>query len=185
MMKTQKTMFRNLVKYLFTGLLVIGVQSCDTEIPPEDNTPPEFILQISGDGFFHEFNQDSDFDNIQLNLRNGARYKYIFSASDQGGVDLIQWFIPYSENMTLENPISAPWTFRNIGILSLVEWVGDRNSPTTGSAISDHFNVRGNNDTNRFEFYVKDFGGESTMPNEISTFLQLYIGNHPTEIRTF
>ena len=183
-MKTIRNVFRKMVQLTILVLLVSGMQSCETEIPPEDLTPPEFIFQITGDGFFHEFNQDSDFDNFQLNLKNDTRYNYVFSGSDQGGVDLIQWFVPGSYALTFENPIPAPWTFSNSGSLqSVIEWVGDRSNPLTGQAQSDHFTVRGNNIGTPFRFFIRDFGGANRTSNELSKELNVYIGNHDTELK--
>jgi len=182
-MKTKRKIFIQFVNAAFIALVTFGIQSCETEIPPEDPTPPTFIFRITGDGFTHDFTQDSDFDNIQLNLKDGVRYNYILSAGDQGGTDRIQWFVPGNSNLAFEEAIYSPWTIRNISPLQrLIAWRGDRSNPLTGSILSGHFTIRGGNIADTFRFRVVDFGGEGRRPNEVEKWLNIYIGNHPTEI---
>lgn len=183
-MKTK--VFTRAIQFSILILMVALTQSCETEIPSEDLTPPEFSFQITGDGFNRTFNQDTDFDSFQLNLKDGARYSYIFSGGDQGGVERIQWFIKGSDYITLLEPVSGPWSLRNSILQDIVEWRGNRSDPLTGSVISGNFRADGGNISMVFGFNVVDFGGESgRRPNRIYKELNLYIGNHPTEIRPF
>lgn len=181
-MNTRRTIFKKLAKCLFLSLLVIGFQSCETEIPITDTVDPAFNFQIIGDGFNRTFDQETDFSRFQLNLRENTAYQFTYTGTDDGGVELIQWQIDTADNIIIETPINSPWTARDISPLSkMIEWRGFRNNPSTGNVLTGIFR------TNRtgfqvFRFYVRDFGGERGSSNTSNGTLDLSIGNHATEL---
>ena len=176
-MKTTKKVFRKMIQLNLLVLFVIATQSCETEIPPEDPTPPEFVLQIRGDGFFHEFNQDSDFDNIELKLIRSKTYDFIYMGSDEGGIDRVQWNILPARKITITSNIPAPWISSYVNDNQNIIWKGDRSNPKTASAFDGSFFAPYDRHTIVFRFNVTDFGGETTNPNEITKELTISTGN--------
>ncbi len=184
-MKTTKTAFKKLIKFLFMGLVVIGIQSCETEIPPEDLTPPEFSFQVHGDGFYHVFDQDSDYDDITLRLKSGATYEFIFSAGDQGGLASATWGRSDVWKTRITKRMQPPWSdyYGHNSIYGSIKWEGDSSSPVTGAIVTGFFEVRDEGyDTTSFSFHVSDFGGEGAMPNYIRKSLSIQISDSPTRI---
>lgn len=182
-MKTIKK-FRLIIKISILLLIVTSI-SCKTDIPEEDTNPPKFSLKITGDGFDHTFTNEDDLENIQLNLKNGAEYDILFSGTDSGGVKLVE--LQYlKNNIEFTTEINAPWTDTNITSLSnLLSWQGSLSNPLTAGVFSGKFIASGQNIAADFKIYVADFGGNSGDSNTISPNLNLYIGNHNTEIITF
>jgi len=183
-MKTSITEFRKMIQLNLLVLLVFTTQSCETEIPPEDPTPPEFSFRITGDGFDHTFNQDTNFNTFTLMLRRGVTYNYTFTGTDQGGVDYIGWYATHFDRIWVDPAVPSPWAFRHLtGSYSSVEWYGDRSNPYTGSIVTGSFRTQGTGNDANFRFVVEDFGGEIRMPNRDSGDLSIYIGSHNTRIR--
>lgn len=182
-MKTKRTTFRKLAKYLFVTVLAIAIQSCETEIPITDTVDPAFTFQITGDGFNRTFDQETDFSRIQLNLRTNTVYEFTYTGTDDGGVELIQWQADTAGNIIFETPINRPWTAYDISVLSkMISWRGFRNNPLTGSVLTGRFRTNQGNVSQVFRFYVRDFGGEREVSNISRGTLNLYIGNHSTEL---
>lgn len=169
--------------YFLLGFLLITAQSCETDIPVIDDVPPTFTFRITGDGFEHTFNQDSDFTNIQLNLKHDAEYDFILSGSDNGGVKLIQWQLPGDDFIEFDSTVSSPWTVTNISSINkIIKWEGNSNNPLTGNILAGTFESNGENISISFRFLISDFGGESGVSNTTSKELTIYIGEHDTEI---
>tara|TARA_R110002096_G_C14176134_1_gene686404 strand:+ start:105 stop:506 length:402 start_codon:yes stop_codon:yes gene_type:complete len=123
---------KNLI-YPLIALLLIVVQSCETEIPETDVTPPQFTFRITGDSFDYTFDQDDDYESILLNLKNGTSYNFIYTGSDDGGVKTIQWKIPPSDYIEFGSAINSPWTISDSPPSKIIEWQGDINNPLTGN----------------------------------------------------
>ncbi len=64
----------------------------------------------------------------------------------------------------------------------MIEWRGDRNNPVTGSVTTGRIRTGNGNVSLVFRFNIRDFGGESGVPNRSNGVLDLYIGDHDTEI---
>lgn len=183
-MKTKKKVLSQIARCLFVSLLAIGVLSCETDIPLEDREPPQFSFQITGDGFNHTFNQDTDFNAITLMLRRGVAYDFIFTGSDEGGMERMAWIATHQGRMSIASAVTAPWVLRNIeGQYSSVEWSGNRNDPLTGSIAAGSFRTQGTGSGVTFRFSISDFGGERGTPNRIWKDLRVYVGAHNTRIR--
>ncbi len=166
----------------FAGILMM-LTSCETEVPASDVTPPKFSFSIKGDGLNRTFDQDTDFTSFDLNLRNGARFDFVLIASDAGGLAEMSWELAASENYVFDDPIELPWTSMQISQLTRrIEWRGDRNNPVTGTTLSGSFTVNGPNIAGIFRFLAKDFGGSSGTPNQFSADLDLYVGDHDSEV---
>ena len=176
---------KNLI-YPILMVLAVLTQSCDTDIPETDTTPPEFTFRITGDGFEHVFNPTDDYNSIQLNLKSGAEYDFIYVGSDDGGVKLIQWQVPNQDYIEFISTIPDPWTAADVSALSrMIQWSGNPNNPITGNILSGTFETNGELVSLSFRFYVSDFGGESGSSNSVSKELTIYIGDHDTEIIEF
>lgn len=164
-------------------LVLITAFSCKVQIPVTDSISPTFKFKISGDGFEHTFTQDSNFDNLILNLREGTTYTFEYSAGDAGGLKFIQLYFP-TDNFNIQGAILPQWTERTVGLTKYVEWSGDEDNPTNGQILARNFRSVGNiNYTIRF--LVRDFGGQSGPENSVFGDLNVNSGNHPTEIITF
>lgn len=183
-MKKRKAGFQKLIQFVCITLLAVGLQSCETEIPPEDPTPPKFSFQLIGDGFNHTFNQDTDFDNIRLMLHRYTTYDFIFSGSDDGGVERVQLAIEHSGGLIMDFRIPAPWTQFSNTPYQIIQWNGNRNNPLDGAAIGGNFRLTDYRDIITFKFTVSDFGGNARRPNTISKELSVSLGNvHRTRIK--
>lgn len=171
-MKNSKNVLLKLTQ-LTVLILIICMQSCDTEIPPEDPTPPSFSFQIHGDGFYHDFTQDSDFDNIILNLRTGVQYEFTFTGADAGGVERINWTT--SNQFILPYDVPSPWryVFNNSEGTEGYQWVGDRSNPLTGGVLNGTFKVFTSDLRTTFRFSVYDFGGENSSTNSVMEELNI------------
>ncbi len=156
--------------------------SCEAEIPITDTTAPVFTFQITGDGFNRTFDQDTDFNSLQLNLRDDTPYDFTYTGADDGGVELIQLQMDTPEYIVLETAIPSPWTRTNLGLSQMIEWRGDRNNPLTGNLINGRFRTNAQLVSIAVRFYVRDFGGERRISNSSYGTLNLFPGNHPTEI---
>ena len=179
-MKTSKNVLIKLTQ-LTIIILFVSMQSCDTEIPSEDLEPPTFRFEITGDGFNQAFDQDTEFDSFQLNLREDAEYDFVFSAGDTGGMKQIQWQYntPYVQ---LETAIPSPWETSIVGLSTFINWFGDEVNPVTGNILTGTFIAKGDNANHLFNFMARDYGGDSSNENITFGSLNIYSGNHPTEI---
>ena len=167
--------------YVLLLLVASITQSCDTEVPEVDNMPPKFSFKVTGDGFDRIFTQEDDFSNIQLNLRKGATYDFIFSGADPGGVELIQWQLPI-DYIEVTSAFPGNWTMTNVSALSkMIQWTGDFNNAITASFLTGTFTATGEIVSISFGFFVKDFGGESRRSNTVSRDFNINIGTEDTE----
>jgi len=161
------TFFSIVVSALFLG-------GCEIEeIPNTDTTPPEFTFRITGDGYDRTFDQDTDFSSFQLVLKKNQTYSITLTASDAGGVQLVQWFTGGSSYFTPETTVVRPWTYRT-GLQSVVEWVGHRGNAYSGTIFEGNFRAEGGNIGALFKFYVRDFGGREGVPNFTSRQMNVY-----------
>lgn len=184
-MKTITKHFEKIKNSLYLLIALISFQSCTVDIPELDDTPPKFSFQITGDGFNHTFNQDSDFNNIQLNLRQGATYDFILTGSDAGGVKQIQWQYAY-DYVEFSDPIPSPWTQTTTSPLSsVINWFGDASNPLSGNILAGKMVSEGNQVSHELFFMVKNFGGESGNSNTTYASLNVYSADHTTEIILF
>jgi hypothetical protein len=167
---------------LISSLLI---QSCRTEIPATDTTPPAFSLRITGDGFDHTFTEADDFSRFELNLKTGAVYNFAYAGSDAGGLKLMQLQVP-NDLIGFETPIASPWTESTSGLSRIVSWRGDPALPVRGNLLGGTFRVIGNNSISfDFKFFLQDYGGLPGAVNSISRQLYITSGYHRTEIVYF
>ncbi len=185
MNKLKSSIMKPISKLMYIFLIFGMFQSCETDVPEEDNTPPTFQLTISGDGFTRHFTQADDFDSFQLNLNSQAEYSFALVTADQGGVEeaSLQWC---TDGVQLISDIPTDWFVTNSGLSTFLVWEGDSSNPLTGNACSGNFTVQaGQNELVGcpMNVFVKDFGGESGDSNTTFKTLNLLIGyNTPTEI---
>ena len=171
--------------HLLISLLLFSTLSCETDIPETDTTPPEFTFRITGDGFERVFNSDEDYSNIQLNLKSDAEYDFIYTGSDEGGVKLIQWQLPISDYIEFASTLPDSWQDNVSGLSRIIKWTGDSTNPLTGNILTGTFEANGELVSETFRFFVSDFGGESGDSNTVLKELNIYIGDHTTEIIEF
>ncbi|TMM52218.1 hypothetical protein FEE95_21260 [Maribacter algarum] len=172
------------IQFSMIFLLVLFTQSCETEIPPEDSTPPEFSFQITGDGLDQTFNQDTNFNSVELMLRRGTTYDFVYTGTDQGGMDRIAWYTYHNGRVTIETTAESPWRFRNDDPWnSTLEWTGDKDNPLTGSIATGSITTQGSGTDVNFRFSISDYGGESEIPNRIWEDLRVYVGAHTSRVR--
>ena len=183
-MKIKRRALKKVSQFLCIALLAIGIQSCETDIPLDDREPPKFSFQVTGDGLDYTFNQDTNFSSVTLMLRRGVTYNFIFTGSDQGGMDRMAWYTYHSGRMAIETSAESPWRFRNDDEWnSSLRWLGDRNNPLTGSAAAGTFTTQGSGNHVSFRFSLTDFGGETGSPNNTWKNLQVYVGAHNSRVR--
>lgn len=182
-MKTKRRVLKKVGQFFCISLLAIGIQSCETEIPLDDRTPPEFSFQITGPGVNYTFDQDFDYENYELNLKTGVTYDFTLTGSDQGGVRRIRWQIRNKNNFILQNEVSHPWNTSEFEQKLNIFWYGDEANPFTGNIFSESFRTDSSTSTNYFVFEVDDFGGESGSPNTISKELRVDLTDYHPGVR--
>jgi len=176
--------------YPFVIILALLLSACSTTIPETDDTSPRFSFQIRGDGFSHTFDQDTDFSNFQLNLKDGAVYNFTLTGADDGGVSLIRWQFA-GDYLTFQEPVESPWVVTDITELTKnVEFMGDRSGPLTANVLTGRIQIKGNRigdplTSVAYNFWVRDFGGQSGSVNTFSGELNILIDDHETEIVQF
>ncbi|MTI23176.1 hypothetical protein E1176_19255 [Fulvivirga sp. RKSG066] len=167
---------------LLLMLLFIGTTSCDVEeIPEVDDIPPTFTFSISGPGGAYSFNQDDDFENLQLNILAGATYRFAFIGSDEGGVSIHEFSIAPYDNFNLSDLVPSTANDEVIGLSRSIRQLGDRSDPKTSLTLSGQIEVLplGSNESLSTEIglYVRDFGGASRDYNSTSARLQILLVN--------
>ncbi len=177
-------MFNNVL--LMISLILVYACDADDETDTDDSQP-RFSFRITGDGFARTFTHDDDLEHLQLNLRHDADYDFIFAGGDTGGTKLIQMQYPtdYIEFSTTPFP-PAPWelTFPTGTLSGIIYWQGDPSNPLTGNVLVGTLRPNGENVALTFYFRVEDFGGDSGVSNVTDGVLQIYIGDHETEVVT-
>lgn len=176
-----KTRIHFLLAFLF-----FTATSCEVDVPDTDMIPPKFSFQVRGNGFNHTFQSEDDFDTIELHLRDGYEYSFIFSGGDAGGLEHLswQWFNSdegsIDQNVPLEN-ITEGWVARNGGYLW---YTGNIEDPRSGTIIAGKFTphqeLRGG--TMELSFFARDFGGRNGAENAIAKYMTVVIADHPTQI---
>ncbi|CAM4082134.1 hypothetical protein ZORO111903_00050 [Zobellia roscoffensis] len=176
-MNTCKKNFKNLLQHITTIFLILTIVSCETEIPETDNVSPNFSIRISGNGFDHTFDQDDDFDNFQLLLREDDEYNFVLTGSDAGGLQKLEMvfqpvFLEFSAIIT------SPWQRTQFSTLSdLISWTGEQSAPVTGTILHGSFIAKGNPiGGTPISISVRDYGGNSIFQNisggTIDTFVR-------------
>lgn len=184
-MKKAKNIFLKIIKCLPVLFLVLTSLNCTVDLPETDNTPPKFSFQITGDGFNQTFDQDTNFNSMQLNLRQGSTYDFILTGSDAGGVKQIQWQYAH-DYIEFTNPISSPWIkSTNSSLSSVINWYGDRTDPLSGNILAGKIVAEGDLVSHEFFFTVTDFGREDGNTNTITISLNILNGKHNTEVISF
>ncbi|WP_123772308.1 hypothetical protein [Zobellia sp. OII3] len=184
-MYTTKHLNSTLRKFATIAFLPFLMGSCETEIPLEDSDPPNFSIQITGDGFSETFDQDTDFDSFQLNLKRETTYDFILTGADQGGLKRLEmYFTP--DYIDMNANLYGPWQVTTLTFLTdLISWNGDRSSPLTGTVLDGSFTTKGDNVSLEISLYLLDYGGDSGSSNSSSAALNIFIDDHETEIVFF
>jgi len=187
-MKNKTKINRKIAQILTLVIAVTAIfYSCETEIPDTDSVPPTFIFRISGDGFERDFNQDTDFESFQLNLRTGVEYDFAYSVGDDGGLKNAFWYYN-SELVEFITPIPTDWKVLPSGLGSVLAWQGDSANPLTGTILAGTFKINNKYDgllVHNFQFWVQDFGGATDMTNDAIGYLNIATDNHPTAVINF
>ena len=161
------------------ALMVIGYSCCKDD----DVIPPDFLFQIEGDGITRTFNQDSDFKNVQLNLRQDVEYKFLLAGSDLGGLEQVMMSYE-SSHIVVEANITENWILMNPeGNDQSLYWYDDTFSYYPEIQIDGTLITRGNNQESSIGFYLKDMVQGAECWNITSVDLKVFIGNHTTETK--
>lgn len=171
---------------LFLTLLMMG---CTADIPDSDDVLPQFELTIIGDGFSHTFDQDDDLTKLQLNLNRNAEYRFIFSGSDDGGLQLLSWsweeFLDDHIFLRLPEIIPTGWSeggavFPDAGLT----FNGDDEDPRRIQIISGKIKPSLYNEQryNYFQFTALDYGGTEGYYNIAENEISILIADHPTAL---
>ncbi len=175
---------KTISKWLCSSLVIMACllfQSCETEIPATDTTPPTFSLLINGDGFSRTFTQADDFGRIQLNLKTDFPYNFIYTGHDDGGLSHMELAIPHI-NFVIESPISSPWTRTTWGPFSRFTWTGNRSTPVNGSILTGTFRVNDASGPFGIKLILDDFGGPVGPSNNTTRQLNILSGQNTTEV---
>ncbi len=163
-MKTISTV--SVILFLFT--------SCSVTIPEVDETPPNIRFEVSGGGVDFAAIEESDYSE-QLNLGNDATYSFKFSASDQGGMQLVRWQLPENATVEFQTDIPEDWSVHETSPLSrLIEWTGDEGSPVTGAILTGRFTIHADNTSFDMQFLARDFGGRGGTANTTTRTLNVF-----------
>lgn len=185
-MKTRRSTIKRIVAMPFLAFLLIALQSCVVEVPPEDADPPTFSFRLIGDGFDHTFTQNTNFNNITLMLKIGVNYQFTFYGNDEGGMDYMGWYSVHSGSMEVDPELHGEWNFSELSGSTSLEWYGQPNDPLSGSIITGTFTTQGEVVSNgTFRFTVEDYGGESGRSNNVTKDLPVVFGAHQTRIRDY
>ncbi|MBG47285.1 MAG: hypothetical protein CML05_03235 [Pseudozobellia sp.] len=173
------------IQILLALSLMMGAQACETEIPETDVDPPTFSIKITGDGFDETFYQDTNFDRFQLNLREGAEYTFLISGGDTGGLKRFEvYFAP--DYIQMNPNLGGNWARTSLsGLTDMLYWTGNASSPLTGTLLNGTFIADGDLASSPITFYLTDFGGSEGSSNITSASLNVYSGDHATEIKYF
>ncbi len=172
----------NTLRGILLFLAITCLIGCDTDIPETDSTPPTFRFEIRGDGFSRAFTDENEFNDFQLNLKDGASYTIIFSGGDQGGLKRLQMEFP-EEYVDFQTSIDSPWQSTTNGFTRTIYWNGDRNNPITGHLFNGTFIASGDGAFPSIYLRAEDYGGEDGPPFNISEgTLSISINNHETDV---
>lgn len=170
------------IKIISLFALIFVIQSCETEIPEIDTEAPRFSFRITGDGFEHTFNQESDFRSIQLNLKEDAEYTFLLTGGDDGGLKRLEMYYA-PDYIEMDANLSGSWQQTSLSALTdLLFWDGNRSTPLTGTLLNGSFKANGDLGASEITFYLTDFGGSEGSSNATSALLNIFSGNHNTEI---
>ncbi|MFC4097658.1 hypothetical protein [Euzebyella saccharophila] len=173
------------VQMIVAVSLLMITQACETEIPETDVDPPTFSIKITGDGFDETFDQDTDFDSFQLNLREGTEYTFLISGGDSGGLKRFEvYFAP--DYIQMNPNLGGNWARTSLsGLTDMLYWTGNASSPLTGTLLNGTFIADGDSVSSPITFYLTDFGGSEGSSNATGASLNVYSGNHTTEVIYF
>lgn len=171
-MKTFK-LFSPLVIFLASILI-----SCDTSIPDVDNVPPTFAFTLNGPGINKTYTQETDFSVIQLNLKANSNYHFTFTGNDEGGVQEIEWLIPFHDefmsflNVTPEDAVHRAYIDPIASGLALV---GSEDDPRSILIMSGSLNTGPPHGGLLWHLRVKDYGGAEGRSNLVFKEVSLFV----------
>lgn len=67
----------------------------------------------------------------------------------------------------------------------MLYWTGNASSPLTGTILNGSFVADGDSVSSPITFYLTDFGGSEGSSNATGASLNVYSGNHTTEVIYF
>ena len=176
------------IKNMLLAITMILVIACEADDSGTEDTAPRFSFRISGDGFSRTFTQEDALENLQLNLKHDADYDFIFSGGDAQGAMRIQMQYPtnHIEFITQDEFPPAPWeqSFASDFLSAVLFWEGDINNPITGNILNGTLRPNGEFVATELYFRVEGFEDASTSSNLVEGTLQIFIGDHSTEVLT-
>lgn len=156
-----------LLSYLLVGCIL-------DEIPEIDETSPGFILRVTGPGVNATIDQDTDFENINLNLLADEVYNFSYLATDQGGVGYQELRIGPYDQFEFSDLSPALLINETSGLTRSLRQLGEATNPRTALSIGGNF-ISVNETSSDFIFTIRDFGGASGAPNQTNARLWVNI----------
>lgn len=164
---------------VFTISICVLCASCTFTLPNVDQEPPAIRFKITGENVSEVYNSEDDYEE-PLELWNNETYRFEMSASDKGGMKLIQWQLP--DNTTVEFQTEVPQDWKSSGLSEnsrIIEWNGDPGDAVTEATIIGSFTMHGSNETFEMDFLARDFGGRGGAPNTLTRTLLVNIQPDP------
>ena len=146
--------------------LVLSFYSCEENslcprvaIPETDTTPPQFTLNINGPGIGQTIATHEGWTGGSLKLFAGGAYRFVLSASDQGGTRILRMQIPIDITISQLSPDNA--TSIDLSLLSkLLELTNNDDEPTSCLIMSGRFTATEDTSLSaRIDFFASDYGG--------------------------
>jgi hypothetical protein len=151
--------------------ILLTLASCATTIPTTDTTQPEVRLTITGPGIGNKQMSNPPRDEwtgpggVQyFNLQPDARYSFVLTVSDQGGIERAHMRL--SDHLELTDIAPAGVVVSTVGINHSLTLTGSRSDPRTGLVITGSFTSSSINTGVEFLVEGDDFGGSSGRSNQ-------------------
>jgi len=145
-------------------------------IPETDVIAPTYTLSINGPGFGQTLSVNDGWRGGLITLKTGGNYSFVLSASDAGGVRLVQMQMPVNGVLTVTqiNPERA--SRRSIGVFSeMLELTNNEEAPTRCLILSGRFTTPSDPSISAtIGMAAMDYGGASRATNR--TIRDLAIG---------
>lgn len=157
-------------RWIPAAVILLALASCTTTIPTTDTTQPEVQLIITGPGIgsIQLSNPPRDLwaapSGAQyFELQAGARYSFVLTVSDQGGVKLA--YLRLDSHFELTDIVPADVVVSTSGLNQTLRLTGSRSDPRTGLIITGSFTSSAVLTSVQFRVLGEDFGGSSGVSN--------------------
>lgn len=163
------------ITFLLLIICLPLISGCDVEeIPEDDDTPPGFLFSISGPGGSNSFNQEDDFENLQLNIKAEGSYDFSLLGTDAGGVKEVTFQFGAYDDFEVYEIEPSEVTNETAGLSRFLTLAGDAENAKTGLSLSGGMEVLlfDGNETKSadFHFSVIDFN-DNTIKSRLTILI--------------